>query len=378
VDINKERLKKEFLALVKISSESKNEKDVAEYIKKAFDGLADEILFDTSKEKTKSNTDNLIVKVRGTNKGTPSLLLCAHLDTVVPGKDIKPIEEGGVIKADGSTILGADCKSGIAIILEVIRSLKEHGADHGDIEVLFTVCEEVGLLGSKNLDYSLIESKLCYAIDTVGAVSVINKAPSSNSIKFTIYGKEAHAGVEPEKGISAIKVAARAIELMELGRIDFETTANIGVITGGHATNIVPNMVVLEGEARSHDPEKLKAQTESMQEAVKKAVAEYTDKSFDDELPYYEEEISLEYERFSVSEESPLIKKCSEAAKELGKELRVIAAGGGSDANIFNAHGIESVIFASGMKNPHTVNESIDLNDLYLNTSLLLNTVLTF
>ena len=378
MDINKTRLEDELINLIKISSESRNEKDVADYIADAFKGIADEMIYDTSKEKTKSDTNNLIIKIKGTNKTAPSILLCSHLDTVVPGKNISPIKDGDLIKSDGATILGSDCKSGIAIIIEAIRSLKEHNVDHGDIEVLFTVCEEIGLLGSKNLDYSLFESKMCYVLDTCGVMSTINKAPSANKIKFTIYGREAHAGLEPEKGISAIKIAARAVELMELGRIDFETTANIGKIQGGCATNIVPNYVMLEGEARSHDTEKLKRQTDGMHEAIARAVSEYKI-SEDDEsaegLPYFEEDISLEYERFDVDEGEYLIELCKKAAKEMGKDLKVIAAGGGSDANIFNANGITSVIVSTGMNKVHTVNECIDINDMHQNASFLLNTL---
>jgi tripeptide aminopeptidase len=294
VKINKTRLENELINLIRISSESRNEKEVAEYIADAFKDISDEIIYDTSKEKTKSNTNNLIIKIKGANKNAPSILLCSHLDTVVPGNNIKPIKDGDVIRSDGTTILGSDCKSGIAIIIEVIRSLKEHNVSHGDIELLFTVCEEIGLLGSKNLDYSLIESKMCYVLDTCGVMSIINKAPSADRIKFEIYGKEAHAGLEPEKGINAIKIAARAVELMELGRIDFETTANIGKISGGIATNIVPNHVTLEGEARSHDPLKLKRQTDDMREAIAQAVSEYK-KSGDNEdagkPPYFKQEI---------------------------------------------------------------------------------------
>jgi tripeptide aminopeptidase len=374
LDVNKERLKEEFLTLVNISSESRNEKGVADYLVSAFKGIADEIIFDSSKGKTTSNSNNIIVKVKGTNEGVPSILLCSHLDTVVPGNNINPVDDGEIIRSDGATILGADCKSGIAIIIEVIRSLKERNVDHGGIEILFTVCEEIGLLGSKNLDYSLIESNFCYALDTIGTASIVNKAPSADKIKFKIYGKEAHAGVEPEKGISAIKIAARAIDMMKLGRIDPETTANIGVVRGGIASNIVPKFVCLEGEARSHDPEKLKAQTDSMLEAVSKAVGEYKSGN-DDKLPYFEEEITLEYERFEVPEDNYLITRCRDAAKALGKELKVMAGGGGSDANIFNAHGITSVIFSTGMADVHSVNEHININDMCLNASLLFNVI---
>jgi len=374
LNINRTRLKEEFLRLVKISSESKNEKGVVDYLIDLFSDIADEVILDGSKEKTGSNTDNLIIKIRGT-RDIPPLLLCSHVDTVVPGNNITPIEEGDIIRTDGNTILGADCKSGVAMIIECVRSLKEHNADHGDIELLFTVCEEIGLLGAKSLDYSLIESRQCFAVDTVGVVRIINRAPSSDKIKFTIFGKEAHAGVEPEKGISAIKIAARAIELMTLGRIDHETTANIGTIQGGDATNIVPKMVVLKGEARSHDSDKLRAQTNSMRDAVKSAVAEYRVDNADD-LPRYEEDVTLEYESFTVPEDDELITRCKRAAESMDEELTVIAAGGGSDANIFNAHGIKSVIFATGMDRVHTVNEQINMDDLYKNATLLFNVLL--
>lgn len=373
VIVDKARLKEEFLNLVRISSESLAEKDLADYLAGVFHDLADEIIYDNSQVKTGSNTSNMIIKVRGKRKAPP-LLLCAHLDTVIPGKNVKPIVDGDVIRSDGTTILGSDCKSGIAIIIETIKSLKEQNVEHGDIEILFTVCEEIGLLGAKRLDYSLIESKFCFALDSGGVMRIINKAPSSNKIRFKIFGVGAHAGLEPENGISAIQVASRAVDLMKLGRIDFETTANIGTVHGGSATNIIPNLVVLDGEARSHDPEKLKMQTELMRKAVMKAVSDYKRDGGSD-LPRFEEEILLEYERFAISEDDGMLMLCKDAAQMMGDELKIVAAGGGSDANIFNKHGINSVILSTGMTDVHTVKESANINDMYKNACLLINII---
>ncbi len=370
--VNKNRLKSEFLNLVKISSESKNEKRIAEYIADIFRDLADEIIVDDSSDKTKSNTNNLIIKIAGNNPRAKKILLCSHLDTVVPGNNVKPVVYGDTITSDGSTVLGGDCKSGIAIIIEVIRTLKEAEIPHGDIELLFTVAEEVGLLGAKHLDYSLIDAKLCYALDTSGVMTLVHKAPSANDITFKIFGKAAHAGLEPEKGVNALKIAAQAISMMQLGRIDHETTTNIGTVSGGKATNIVPDYVELRGEARSHSSEKLKAQTDSMRKAVERAVAD-AKSEINAELPRYEAEIELEYEHFDIDEDEQLITLAKRAATEMGKELNVLPGGGGSDANIFNEHGIKSVILSTGMDKVHTMEERIDVNDMVENANLLLN-----
>ena len=274
--INRERLRQYLLDLVQIDSHSREEGQVAARIRADLEALGYEIEVDAAGEKVGGDTGNVICRIKGSMPDAPPLFLAAHMDTVVPGKGVKPVMDGDIIRTDGTTVLGGDDKSGCAIIVECLRAIKENDLPHSDIDAVFTICEEVGLLGAKHLDMAKIRSKYGLVLDSDDIGYLFTKAPSSDHMEFVIHGLEAHAGVCPENGISAIQIAAEAIAAMKLGRIDHETTANIGVIEGGAATNIVPNKVVLRGEARSLDDAKLKAQTEHMCQALRDATARYS------------------------------------------------------------------------------------------------------
>src|ERR687884_1304925 len=202
-------------------------------------------------------------------------MMSAHMDTVVPGRGVKPVVEGDIIRTDGSTVLGGDDKSGVAVILETIRCLQEQNIPHAPIDAVFSICEEVGLLGAKHLDTSRLRARYGLVFDSDDPGFLFTRGPSANHFEFKIHGLESHAGVAPEQGISAIKIAAEAIAQMKLFRIDEETTANIGVIEGGKATNIITNFVYLKGEARSLSEEKLKRQCDHMVKCFEDAAARY-------------------------------------------------------------------------------------------------------
>ena len=274
--INRERLRQYLLDLVQIDSHSREEGAVAARIRADLEALGVEVEVDDAGEKVGGDTGNVIARVKGTVEGAPPIFLAAHMDTVVPGKGVKPVIDGDVIRTDGTTVLGGDDKSGCAIIVECVRTLRENGIPHSDIDAVFTICEEVGLLGAKYLDLAGIRSTYGLVLDSDDVGYLFTKAPSADHMEFVVHGLEAHAGVCPENGISAIKIAAEAIAAMKLGRIDDETTANIGVIEGGAATNIIPNRVVLRGEARSHDDAKLDAQTDHMRACLREAAARYS------------------------------------------------------------------------------------------------------
>src|SRR3712207_8208916 len=257
--INQERIKNLLLELVQIDSVSREERDVARRIKAYCEELGAEVFVDDAGEKVGGNTGNVIARFPGTIPSAEPIMMSAHMDTVVPGKGVKPIIEGDIIRTDGSTVLGGDDKSGCAVILETIRCLQEQNIPHAPIDAVFSICEEVGLLGAKNVDMSKIRARYGIVFDSDDPGFLFTKGPSANHFEFKIYGLESHAGVAPEQGISAIKIAAEAIAAMKLGRIDEETTANIGVIEGGKATNIITNFVLLRVEARSHSEEKLNA-----------------------------------------------------------------------------------------------------------------------
>jgi len=372
--INQKRLVEEFLKMVSIDSPSRDEADFAAYLATLLSGLKAETVYDCAKNKTKGNCGNLIAKIKGNRPDAPVILLNAHMDTVSPGRGIKPVIKDGVIHSDGDTILGSDDKSGIAIIIEVIRSLHDHSLPHGDIEILFTVCEEVGLLGAKHFDISRLNATFGYSLDSSDSCKIVYAAPAANHIKFTIHGVESHAGLAPEKGISAIKLAAEALTDMPLGRIDDATTANIGTIHGGTATNIVAGSVIMEGEARSHNTEKLIRQTKAMVDSVKKVI--YENKR-DDAEATLDVEISMDYPRMLLSEDCTSISLAGEAAISMDKELELRIGGGGSDANILNDKGMEMAIIGTGMQNVHTTDEQIKIKDMTDTADFLLEIIQT-
>lgn len=349
-----------FLELVKIDSESKNEKAVAEKLIEDLEALGAEITIDDANKHTGGNVGNVYAYFPGNIKKDP-ILFCAHMDTVVPGNNVNPIIKEDRIVTDGTTVLGADDKSGIAEIIFGIKAILESGKDHAPIEALFTISEEIGLLGAKYLDYSLIKSKIGYALDSHQVGSLTIGAPSQNSLEFVIHGKKAHAGVAPETGINAIQIAANAISKMPMGRIDKETTCSIGIISGGSATNIVPDIVTIKGEVRSHNPEKLDEITQRMVIAIEETVSEY---SLGDFKATADIQVKTEYQSFRLSEDHPVVQLSNLACTKINIPSIANIGGGGSDVNIFNKNGLEMAICGSGMENVHTVDEYILLDSL--------------
>ena len=349
-----------FMNLVKIDSESRHEKAIAERLVKDLKDLGAEIKFDNANKNTGGDVGNLYAFFPGKIEKKP-ILFCAHMDTVKPGIDINPQIKDSRIVSDGTTILGSDDKSGIVEIMWAIKELQESGEETAPVEVLFTISEEIGLLGAKYLNYSFIKSEIGYALDShhVGQISI--GAPSQNSIKFIVRGKESHAGVAPEKGINAIKVAAEAIVAMPIGRIDSETTCNIGLIAGGKATNIVPNEVVINAEARSHSPQKLQDITEKMSKAFQEAVAKHEIDGFKASV---EIEVNEEYQAFRLSEDDEAVKLAKVASENIGLTFKGEIGGGGSDVNIFNQYGLKMAVAGSGMDKVHTVDECIEISEL--------------
>ena len=318
--INKDRLKNLLLDLVQIDSHSREEKEVAERVIKELNSIdpAIEIEVDDAGKKVGGNTGNVIARIKGTNPNSKPILLSAHMDTVVPGKGVKPVIDGNIIRTDGTTILGGDDKSGVAIIIETIRALKENNLEHSDIEAVFTICEEVGLQGAKNVDVTKLRAKFGLVLDSDDVGYLFTKAPSSDNLEFKVHGLEAHAGVCPERGISAIQIAAEAVANMKLGRLDDETTANLGTIQGGMATNIVPNSVIIKGEARSHNDAKLDAQVAHMKKCFENAAAKHS-VTIDGKTiqASVEVEVNRSYHSMNVSDESHIVRLVKQAATNL-------------------------------------------------------------
>ncbi|MDD4003651.1 MAG: M20/M25/M40 family metallo-hydrolase [Elusimicrobiaceae bacterium] len=359
--INEKRMLDTFVELVKIDSESLAEKNIALRLEKELKKLGAKTVFDNAHKKTGGNCGNLIARFPGTVK-KPAFLLSSHMDTVKPGKGVKPKIGRTTVTSDGTTILGADCKSGITAILEVLRVLKENRLPHPPLEIAFTVSEEIGLLGSKNLDYSLLTAKEGLVLDSETPETITVKAPSTCMVKAAIRGLAAHAGMLPEEGISAIKVAAEAIHAMKLGRIDFETTANIGVISGGNARNIVPGEVHLLGEARSHNIKKLDRQTKHMraclEKAVKRARLKVRGKLHQAQLDL---QITREYPNLDVPATDACVKTIIAAGAKAGVKIKPVASGGGADSNVYFGHGIKALDIGCGMGKAHSLEEYLDI-----------------
>lgn len=363
--INIKRLCDEFSRLAAISSPSFHEGEIAAYLYQRFSAMGAQVEIDDAATKVKGESGNLIARFAGTAPERDPLLLSAHMDTVSPAQGVEPVLVDGVFRSAGETILGADDKSGIAQIIEAIETLQDNGIAYPPLEVVISVCEEVGLLGAKHLDYSQLKARRGLVLDTTGVGSVARKAPCANRLRFVVDGIEAHAGLDPEHGISAIVVASQAIARMKLGRIDGETTANIGVISGGQATNIIPKQVQFMGEARSFDAEKLQRQTEHMTQclydAADASAVEIRGKQCRAQVQV---QVTSDYPVMNVPPEALVLQRLSQAAADLDQTLSVGFSGGGSDANIFNEHGIETANLASGMQQVHSVDEFILVDDL--------------
>ncbi len=352
--INEERLLNTFLDLVRIDSPSGEEATIAGALQKRLLDLGLTVEVDAMK--------NVVAKLPG--EGAP-VLLAAHMDTMAPGRGIVPVVKEGIVYSDGTTILGADDKSGVAVILELLQTILELGLPHPPLEVVITVQEEAGLAGVKGLETARLQAKLGVSFDSGGDPgTIIVSAPSHNMITAVIHGKAAHSGGEPEQGINAVVIAAHALVDMPIGRIDAETTANIGLIRGGTARNVVPDRVELMGEARSRDPSKLENQTVRMVRALEDAAG-----SFGGTVDV---EAVRAYDGYTLTEADPVVSMLMSSCRAVGVEPVLLPSGGGSDANIYNALGLQVANLSTGMRKPHSREEHIAVADMVICTQIAL------
>lgn len=356
--MNNQRMLEEFFSLVKMSCSTGNERQVADYVTLKLKELGFMVVEDQAGEKIGGNTGNVIASLAGNVAGAPSVMISAHLDCVEPCSGIEPVLEKGVIRSKGNTVLGGDDKAGVAAILEGLRVLKEDKIPHGAIQVVFTVAEEGGLNGSRNIDKNLLTADYGYALDSGGSVGeIVVMAPGQEQIQVIVHGKTAHAGVAPEAGINAIIVAAKALAEIKQGRLDFETTANIGIISGGIATNIVPDTVELQCEARSRNLDKLAAQVDHMTATFIKVAAAHGGKA--------DVNATRAYNPYVLAEDSPVVMNAIAAVKNMALVPKLVGTGGGSDANFFNIYGVPCAVLGVGMSQVHTTDEFIKEVDLY-------------
>jgi tripeptide aminopeptidase len=358
--IQQQRLIDEFFELVQTDSETKHERQICDLLTKKFTELGMKVSEDDSAARTGHGAGNLIALWEATPgmENVPTMLFTCHMDTVAPGNGIKPrIDDDGFIRSDGTTILGSDDKAGLAALFEGVRVVNEQGKPHGRIQFVITSGEESGLVGARALDASLLDAKYGYALDSDGTIGMICVAgPCQTKMRITVTGRAAHAGVNPEAGVSAITVAAKAVARMPLGRIDEETTANIGRFEGGGETNVVADKVVITAEARSLVQEKMEKQVAKMREAFESAAKEYG-ASVDFQENFL-------YPAYKFDDSAPVVRVAMDAFKALGIEPGTFKSGGGSDANMFNGMGVPTVNLAIGYENIHTTKEQIRLQDL--------------
>jgi tripeptide aminopeptidase len=344
--INEHRLLETFLDLVRIDNPSGEEAAIAAYVRGLLEALGLVVEEDS--------IHNLLARVPG--EGEP-LLLNAHMDSVAPCRGVRPVVADGIVRSSGDTVLGADDLAGVAAILEGVRATLERSAPHRAVEILFTVQEEVGLRGAAAFDTSKLRAREGFTLDSGGDFGRITLgAPSQDSLHAVVIGRAAHAGIAPEQGINAIVVAGRALADMPLGRIDHETTANIGMIKGGEATNIVPSQVELWGEARSHDQEKLVEQIRAMVAALENAAREHA--------ASVRVEITHKYDAYRLAEDAPIVQHAAVVLRAMGAEPRFEISGGGSDANIFVRRGLNVANLSVGYRAIHSTEEHIAVAEL--------------
>ncbi len=353
--VNEKRLQNILYELLKINSPSQKERSVSDYIKKYLSKLRIDTNVDDTSRKTGSDTGNLIAKIDGSIKKAP-IMFSVHMDTIEATNGLKIMEKDGRIMSDGSTILGADDKAGLAIVIEMIEVLRESSEKHLPIEVVFSVSEEIGLVGVKALDFLDLESKIAFCFDGGGLPNkLITKSPTQETIEVSFTGKSAHAGVEPENGASAIFAAAKAAAGFPQGRLDEQTTANLGIISGGSATNVVAETAGYLAEVRGHDPLRIENAVRKIKEKAEKAAADTGT------------EVKVEQETsfvgFSLKEDEPVVEIAKKALARSNAEPVYAASGGGSDANIFNQKGIRTLTLSMGAQKAHSNDEFIEIED---------------
>lgn len=355
--VNEERLISLFKELCLIDAPALAEADCVAFVKDHLTKMGLEVQEDNAGKKIGGNANNIIATLKGNKVGAPRIFFSAHFDTVEPTAGLVIEEREGVFYSASDTILGADDKGGMAPAIEAVQCLIESGAPHGDVVLLFSCAEEIGLKGADALDIEDLNLDFGYVLDTGPPVgSFVTRTATHDKIEFTVKGVPAHAGKDPEKGINAICVAADAVNRIKVGRIGPETTSNLGIISGGTAVNVVCPSVTIRGEARSTSIEELDKVIQDMRDAFEGAAANWgTTVEIDYDRHYYS---------YHVEESSAVVRVAQEAAQNLGLSGSLRTTLGGSDANVYNAKGVPTIVVATGMEKIHTHDEFISRKDL--------------
>ncbi|MBI1757522.1 MAG: M20/M25/M40 family metallo-hydrolase [Fimbriimonas ginsengisoli] len=355
--VQEERLVELFKELCFINAPPLGERDSVAFVKDLLAKAGLEVYEDEAGGKIGGNGNNLIAWLRGSLQQAPKVFLSAHFDTVEPTAGLQMEERDGVFASASDTILGADDKGGMAPAIEAVLALKESGLPHGDVCLLLSVAEEIGLKGAGALEVQDLGLDFGYVLDTGPPVgSFVTRTATHDNLIVTIHGKAAHAGKDPEKGINAIEVAADAISGMKLGRLGPEATANIGIIEGGTGVNVVCPTVKIRAEARNTSVPELDAQIAHMVNRFEEAARKRGARA----------EILHErhYSAYHVADDAPVVKLAQEASRTLGFEPTLRTTLGGSDANVYNAKGLPSIVLATAMEHIHTHDECISRQGL--------------
>ncbi len=365
--INSKRLLETFLALIEIDGKSGNERKIANYIKNFFVDYKIPVYEDNAALSFGGNAGNIIATLKGDANLSP-IFICAHMDTIQSTLGIKPIIENEVVFTDRSTILGADDRAGVAIILETVNTIIQNKINTPTIYFVFTVCEEAGMFGSKNLDFSSMNCQYGFVIDSSAEPgSVIVSAPSALQFKIRIFGKAAHAAVHPEEGINAISISGQAISKIKVGRVSNTCTLNLGTIKGGSLINVVPADVEIVGEVRSFVEEEIRQQLKLLIDTFKDAA-----KYFGGKIEF---STSRKYYGFNLDIKSPVVNAATSAINKASLPVNCIVYPGGSDANIFNHFGFPTVNLGIGYKKVHSLEESISIKNLERTADIVFNIV---
>ena len=369
--VTKERMLEEFKNLIKFDSESFKELDISIYLLDKLKSLGLEVEIDDVGHRLYNNpkgTGNIYGYLKGNTKGE-GIILSSHMDTVSPGLNKEAIIEDGLVKSKGNSVLGADDITGIVSILEVLTIIKENNLKHPDIEVVFFVAEEPFCKGSSLFDYKKLKSKYAYVLDLSGKVGTIAlSAPTIVTLNFKINGKAAHAGFEPEKGISAIVAFSNFVSKLKLGRIDNETTFNIGTINGGSGKNIIPEVVLSEGEIRGMNDEKI--------DFLIKDIENLLDKETKALGATYSFTYKKDIKAYRINKNHYLVSRYQKALNELNYgDAIIVDTFGGSDNNNFNLNGIEGVVISNAMNDIHTTHEYFSVDEFIKSAKILLKLV---
>ncbi len=365
--IHQERIVQTFIALGQIDGIHGSEREIACELQAKLHALGIDSVMDDAGDTFGGNAGNVHARIEGTICAPP-VILCAHMDTVQSTKNLRHVMENGMIRSDGTTILGGDDRSGVAIILEILQVLQEQHIQHGPIEVLFTVCEEAGMHGAKFIKRADFEAPYGFIFDCQASPgNYIVEAPGAVSFTASVRGRSAHAAVSPEKGIHAIEIASKSIAALKLGRWDSTGMLNIGTIHGGSAINIVPDAVEITGETRNANEQKLRSQIEYIRTVFHDTASELggtVDITFTEK-----------YGGYQFTEDHPMIRTACRAITVAGLAPTALKYAGGSDANVLNENGIPMLNLGVGFKNAHSFDECIAVNDLVTAAHIGLNIV---